>query len=620
MHNCRVVFEPMGVALDVEPGKSILEIASDNSIPIRSDCGGKGLCGKCLVAVNQPDNLSRLSEQEMRFLKQEQVDDGYRLACQAKVNGPVNIAIPSGSIDSGEAGYKTGISGNFTPDPMIERLFLPASGSREAQEDGAMDLVGRVRRRMKKETGKEVEFRQVHSLRSVSSPFVCNHDITVVNHLERGVTAVLKGDRRRSLGVALDIGTTTLAAYLCDLAKGELLASSATANPQRRYGEDVISRISYANEYESGMEMLHKTVTQGINEIIGRCLEKAGAEREDVDEVTVVGNTTMQQAFAGIHLNGLGFAPYFPVARIIEDMTASDLGLGLNPGTNVHFFPMISGFVGGDTMGVIISERPYERDDISLIVDIGTNGEIVLGNRKGLWVTSCATGPALEGAQIECGMRASSGAIHRLGIDPDSLRVSYEVLGEPEGDRPRGLCGSAIIDSVAEMLRNGIMLPSGRLKEGMPGVITDEKGIGRQFILVPAEKSQGGKEISITLTDIRQIQLAKGALATGIKMLMKNANVNHIDRIVLTGAFGARFDWRNAVAIGMLPDAKAFSRVEVVENAAGVGAIKALLNRSHRKIAEGLVPSIRFLELAEERDFPTQFAMAMTFPPEENQA
>lgn len=613
-HQCRVVFEPIGIALKAEIGKSILNIASDNNIPIRSDCGGKGLCGKCLVAVGRQENLSKISDSEKRFLKEEQINDGYRLSCQARVQGPVNVTLPKYSLDSSDADYKTGISGIFTLDSMVQRIFLSKGEKAVAGDDSVMDIADHFSKRLQGKAGRKFKVENFQSLRSISMPFVFTEDITLVNHCERGITAVVKGDKRQSLGVAIDIGTTTLAAYLCDLVKGKMLTSAAAANPQRRYGEDVISRISYANENEFGMEMLGKSVAGGINKIIDKCLQTVGAEKADIDEVVIVGNTTMQQAFAGIHLNSLGFAPYFPVSRFIQDMTASDLRLDLNPGTNVHFSPMVSGFVGGDTMGVIIAELPHKRDDISLIIDIGTNGEIVLGNRKGLWVTSCATGPALEGAHIECGMRASSGAISRLSIDPNTYNVSYESLGDPEKDHPRGLCGSAIIDVAAEMLQAGIMLPSGRLREGMPGVVVDEKGIGRKYTIVPADKSKGGKDIYITLNDIRQIQLAKGALSTGIKLLMRHAQVTHIDRMVLTGAFGARFDWRNAVAIGMLPDSKMFSRVEIVENAAGVGGIKALLDRRYRKEAEDLVPSIKYLELAGEKDFPTEFAKAMNFP------
>ena len=611
---CRVVFEPMGIVIKTKPGESLLDIASDNKIPIRSECGGKRLCGKCIVAVDRQEHLSELSDREKRFLKEEQIRDGYRLACQPKVQGDVAVTIPRYALDSSDADYKTGVSGVFTLDPLVQRLFLCNTEKMVSENKGATDIAGFFSRIMQEKTGNTFKIDHFHPLRFISMPFVFTEDITLVNHREKGVTAVVRGDKRKSLGVAIDIGTTTLGAYLCDLVKGKISASAATANPQRRYGEDVISRISYANENEAGMEMLGKSVVEGINMIIDDCLHAVKANNDDIDEVVVVGNTTMQQAFAGIHINSLGFAPYHPVSRVIPDMTASDLGLDLNPGTNVHFSPMVSGFVGGDTMGVIIAESPHKRDEISLIIDIGTNGEIVLGNKKGLWVTSCATGPALEGAHIECGMRASAGAISRLSIDPVTYKVSYESLGNRLKEIPRGLCGSAIIDAAAEMLRAGIMLPNGRLKEGMPGVVVDENGVGRRYTLIPAENQKGGKEIYISLNDVRQIQLAKGALYSGIKLLMKRAQISHIDRMVLTGAFGARFDWRNGVAIGMLPEAKLFSRVEVVENAAGLGAIKTLMDGRYREEANGLITQIKYLELAQEKDFPAEFAMAMTFP------
>ncbi len=610
----RVIFQPMGIAVKADTGKSVLEIAADHQIPIRSDCGGKGVCGKCLVAVSRPDHLSPPTDKEMRVLKDEQIAEDYRLACQAILQGPVNVTIPKSSLDNSEAGYKTGISGTFSLSPMVKRHFLPLSSSASLGDDGSMDIAGHILKNLEGQQDPKVMFDHLPALRSISRPFAYRKDLTLSLHQEKGITAVFDGDKKRSLGVAIDIGTTTLAAYLCDLTTGRILTSASAANPQRRYGEDVISRISYANENPTGGERLARVVAEGINQLIEACLQTADAEKGDVDDVVVVGNTTMQQAFAGLHLSGLGFSPYFPVSRILPDMTALSLGLDLHSGVHVHFLPMISGFVGGDTMGVILTEKPHERDEISLIIDIGTNGELVLGNKNGLWVTSCATGPALEGAHIECGMRASTGAIDKLRIDPETYAISYEFIGSAETERPRGLCGSAIIDAAAEMLRAGIILSSGRLKEGFPGVTVDEKGIGRKFTLVPAGQSKQEPEVYVSLGDIRQIQLAKGALSTGIKLLMRAARIDRVDRMVLTGAFGARFDWRNAVAIGMLLDSKLFGRVEIVENAAGTGAIKALLDRNYRQAAKDLLPTIRTLELGEEKDFPTEFALSMAFP------
>jgi len=330
--------------------------------------------------------------------------------------------------------------------------------------------------------------------------------------------------------------------------------------------------------------------------------------------VTVVGNTTMQQIFSGLHPKGLGVAPYLPVSCEPRDARADDLGLTLNPATSVHIFPVVSGFVGGDTMGAVLSERPYETDEMTLIVDIGTNGEVVLGNRHGLWATSCATGPALEGAHIQCGMRAVPGAIAGVTIEAAGFQVACKVVGNGGSSPVRGICGSGVIDAVAEMLKTGLLRVSGRFCEDLPGVVKDEGGIGRKFILIPGDAASGQREIAITLADIRQIQLAKAALTVGIKLLMRTAGVECIDRLVLTGAFGARFNWKNAVAIGMLPEAAAKGIVQSVENAAGRGAVMALLDGRLRKQTADLARKIRFLELAEHSDFAMEFAANTLFP------
>jgi uncharacterized 2Fe-2S/4Fe-4S cluster protein (DUF4445 family) len=334
----------------------------------------------------------------------------------------------------------------------------------------------------------------------------------------------------------------------------------------------------------------------------------------DVDEVTMVGNTTMEQILLRIHPHGLGRSPYLPVSCRPWNLRASEIGLNLNPGTNVSVFPVISGFVGGDTLGVILSERPFEKEETSLIIDIGTNGEIVLGNRNGLWATSCATGPALEGAHITCGMRATTGAIHQVMIDPETYKVKYKTLGDGETGSPLGICGSGIIDAVAGMLRSGLLLSNGRIKEGLPGVVSDEKNIGRKFVLVSAKDSASGEEIVVTLSDIRQIQLAKAALFLGIKLLMRHAGLDHFDRLVLTGAFGARFNWKNAMDIGMLPEISDHMEVTVVSNAAGLGAVKALFDGKLRKEAWKVAETVKFMELAEDPDFSEEFPDATMFP------
>ena len=613
--NYRVTFEPTGLSVTADSESTILEVATSREIPIRSDCGGKGLCGKCRVIAEPVESLSSLTASESELLPSHQVATAYRLACQSLIKGPLRVTIPAQLADSQEARGKTGISGTYPLDPLVERLVLPQDQIPVPDRGFSGDLALWITDRAKGSANREVCFKDPDALRQLSLPEAVKGEITLVDHAQKGITAVLPGRRERSLGLALDLGTTTVAAYLCDLRTGEILSAAASINPQRRYGEDVISRISLTNEKKSGLESLRKLIVEAVNHLISRLLGQVGASREDIDEVTAVGNTTMEQIFAAFHPHGLGVVPYMPTVRIPPDMKAADLGLDLNPGTNVHIFPVISGFVGGDTMGAILAERPHHRDEISLIVDIGTNGEAVLGNRSGLWVTSCATGPALEGAQISCGMRAVSGAIHKVDIEPSSCQIDYQVLGEGASASPIGICGSGIIDAVAALRRAGMLLPSGRFKEGMPGVVCDEQGIGRRVALVSAEKSGTGAEISITLQDIRQIQLAKAALAVGIEFLMRQVGVSKIDRTVLTGAFGARFDWRNAVVIGMLPREVLSGKVLPLDNLAVVGSIMDLLDKKCRAEAVELSRQIKFLELAQEPDFAVRFPESTIFPP-----
>jgi len=611
---CRIMFEPMGISTEVSSNISIWEAAEDMNIPVRSDCGGKGLCGKCRVIAEPKNSLSQMSEQELDILSPGEIKKSYRLACQARIQGDVTITVPEKMIDSREAKGKTGLSGFYPLDPLIERIVIPKNDLPKSMQGVSMDLVGWAEKKAKAVTDRNICIKDLDALIQLSLPSVSEGDMTIVNHSQRGVTAILAGRRMRSLGFAVDIGTTTLAGYLCDMRTGEVLKSAASVNPQRRYGEDVMSRISMTDSREGGLEKLQSLVIDGINYLITRCVEHVGATRDEIDEVTLVGNTTMQMIFAGFHPYGLGVLPYMPVLRSSIDLKAREVGLEVNPGTNLYLFPVVSGFVGGDTIAAIVAEKPYLRDEISLVVDIGTNGELVLGNREKLWATSCATGPAFEGAQITCGMRAVSGAIYKVEVDPLTGRPSWSVFGDGDHIPPIGICGSGLIDAMAVMRKTGVLLPNGRLNEGTPGVISDAKGIGREYVLVPAEKSGTGKNISIMLHDVRQFQLAKSALSVGIQLLMLKANVKRVDRLILTGAFGSRFNWRNAVETGMFPREAAEGDVLSLDNLAGVGAITALLDKKQREEADRLSRNTRFIELAMDPEFTVRFPQATGFP------
>lgn len=607
---CRVTFQPMGITCRVPAGCTIQAAAARQQIVLRSECGGRGHCGQCRVVVHPAENVSPVSEREAGQLDPVQLENGWRLACEAIITGPLTVSVDDCALEGGEAIGKTGVDGCFACDPAVRRYVLPLNETGAAGPDHTRTLKDLAA----EAAGHPVAFDELAALQMLSRHVSERGELTLVTHDRRGVTAVLNGRRERSIGVALDIGTTTLAVYLCDLSRGTVLTASAAANPQRRYGEDVISRIAFANDNAGGLATLQRVVVEAVNSLISGSIARIGADISDIDEMTVVGNTTMQQVFVGLHPKNLGAAPYRPLCADPQDLRAAELGLNLNPAANVHVFPVVSGFVGGDTMGAILSERPHEDDAVALLVDIGTNGEVVLGNRNGLWCTSCATGPALEGAHIQCGMRASAGAISAAVITPGTYRVAYEVMGNGPSLPVRGLCGSGIVDIVAEMRRTGLLRAGGRIREGLPGVVADEKGIGRKFVLISAEAAAGQREIAVTLADIRQIQLAKAALSAGISLLMRTAGIQQIDRLVLTGAFGARFNWQNAVAIGMLPHVGSRTDVRTVENAAGRGAVRALLDGRLRGPAAELARRIRFLELAEHPDFAAEFAAATIFP------
>lgn len=611
----RIDFKPSGFSATVDPDSTVLDGATRLGVLIRFDCGGSGICGKCRVSALPAENLSAHTKTELDMLSPREIASGCRLACQAGIIGSVTVTLYDQLIESREVRGKAGLQGSYVLEPVVERIILPKDSTAAVDRRIYGDKLSWIARRYKQLTGREICVKDCDVLRQLSLPEISESEITLVNHEQKGITAVLSGRRKRSLGLALDLGTTTLAAYLCDLTTGEVLTTAAMLNPQRRFGEDVISRIARANEGDDCLKTLHRLVVEAVNYLIYECLQKAEVSKEDIDEVTAAGNTTMEHLFAAFHPHGLGAFPFLPVLSKPMDFKAVELGLDLNPATPVNLFPVISGFIGGDALAVILASKPHERGENCLVVDVGTNGEVILANSSGLWATSCATGPAFEGAQISCGMRAVSGAIDAVDIDPATGQVHYRVLGSDESDLPLGVCGSGIIDAVAAMRKAGLLLFNGRFREGMPGVLCDHRGVGRNFLLVPAEKSATGAEITITLQDIRQVQLAKAALAVGIELLARKAGVTRIDQTILTGAFGARFDWRSAVTIGMLPGGLVKGEVKSMDNLAGVGVVTALLDKRSRTEAAELSKQVKFIEIAREPDFEMKFSQALHFPP-----
>jgi uncharacterized 2Fe-2S/4Fe-4S cluster protein (DUF4445 family) len=596
---------PSGETVNARTGASLLEVLRER-LGVRADCGGRGVCGKCRVFIEQAESPAQASEVERQQISRGLIEAGCRLACQVMVSGSMKIRLAPAFQDSDHVEAKSILKGPYKTDPIVHRRALRR---KPAVDPNAGSDVGKT-------VSPWVEQPEIHG----QHPLRCTLDtllqqvppdildVTAICRDDAASSAVVKGQRPDSLGLAVDIGTTTLAAYLCDLGTGNILSSAAALNPQRRYGDDVISRIQAASASAQNLAALQRLVVSGVQYLAEQCLSRAGKSAEDVDDVVVAGNTAMQHIFAGIDPGSLGRSPFEPVAREALHLPADQLGFAFSPGTRVFVMPVIAGFAGGDTVACALAERIHHRKEISLIVDVGTNGELVLGNEKGLWSTSCATGPAFEGAQIACGMRATSGAICACSYDEAKRGFRYRTIGDHGGAPPLGFCGSGIIDAVLALRNAGALLPSGQLTHAEP---TDEEC---KIAIVPAFENPAGVDVFVTQRDIRQVQLAKAALASGVICLLEKAGLRRVDRTVLTGAFGHAFNWQHAVAIGMLPDAAVLGEVCTKNNLAGEGAVMALLDRKQRIEAEAVRRQILYLNLAEEAGFIRHFVAQTLFP------
>jgi uncharacterized 2Fe-2S/4Fe-4S cluster protein (DUF4445 family) len=459
------------------------------------------------------------------------------------------------------------------------------------------------------------------------------------------VIAVQGGYHEDSFGAAVDIGSTTVALYLCNLRTGELLAAESEMNPQIVYGEDVMSRIQYAIDQPDGLEKLHKAIISTLNKLLKQAVKSAneklmetagfdtsrddqrgttqpaGISLNDVLEVVLVGNSTMHHVLLNLHPKDLGLAPFVPTIHKSVDIKARELGLHINPAGNIHVLPTIASFVGADTSAVILAEEPHKQDENWLLIDVGTNAELVLGNRKRLVCTSTPTGPALEGAHVEYGMRAAPGAMERVHIDEATLEPKYKVIGVEGWNTDhaefkglvKGICGSAIIDSVAELFRAGIVDSRGRFKKNLESTRVREGESGWEYVIAWAEETSIGRDIPITQQDVRQIQLAKAALFTAARTLLKRMNLQSPDKIILAGGFGSYIDKEKAMLIGLIPDCE-LQNVYAVGNAAGDGARIALLNVEKRNEIGGVTRNVERFELPTDPEFQNQFMLATSFP------
>jgi len=616
MEKSRVIFHPEGKRLDITLGKTLLDAAGKLGLDIQSLCGGRGICGKCRVIIRRGMGaLSPITEAEKRFLSESEIEDGFRLACQAVVKDQdtIIVEVPQQSRVGQQRLLLKGLERRVKLSPSIRKLII------NLEKPSLLDVksdASRLLEAIKDETGQKLEI-DYETLKAI--PHVVregNWTVTAITWMNRELISVKPGKHTQSLyGLAVDIGTTKLAAYLLNLDTGEIAATVSMMNPQIPYGEDVISRISYIIRDKKNLEKLHNIIVNGINDLIEEACKEAGIKVENIYDMTIVGNTAMHHIFLGISPKYLSLSPYPAVLQSPINIKARELGVNINRGAYVHALPSIAGFVGADAVADAIATEIHKSEDIAMLIDIGTNTEVILGHKERLLSCSCASGPAFEGAHIKHGMRAATGAIEHVWIDSKTLEVGYKTI---DNVKPSGLCGSAIVDVVAEMLKAGIIAPEGNFNQDLetPRLRKNEKKF--EFVIAWGNETSTGNDIVVTQNDIREVQLAKAAIYTGTSILMKHMNINSqdIQKIFIAGAFGNYIDPQSAKTIGMFPDIP-LKNVQFVGNTAGSGARMALLSTEIRKLAEKVAEQIEYIELGADSDFQSEFIKATYLPHKE---
>ncbi len=624
----KVIFQPSGRRGYINEGKTIKQASQELGVDIEGICGEKGTCGKCKVRMeegsfakynidSQMNSLSPLNEAEKKQLTPQQQRDGYRLACQAHINSDVVVFVPEESRLGKQLVRKTAREIAIELKPSVRKYYVEIT---PPTLDDALGCWERLQAELDKSfglSGLVIDYQVLRGLQNVMRRD--NWKLTVSVWMNREIVNVEPGPVEKSYGLAVDIGTTTVAAYLCDLSTGEIVATDSMMNPQVAYGEDVMSRISYSMTHSDGLKSMNQTIIKSINQMAGQAAAAAGIKRRAVIDMAIVGNTCMHHIFLNLDPQYIGRAPFPPALHHSADVKARDLGLMISPGAYVHILPIEAGFVGADNVGVLIAEEPYNQDEMLLVIDIGTNGELVLGNRKKLVSSSCATGPAFEGAEIKFGMRAAPGAIEKIKIDPDTREVRFKVIGKEDWNTDleevdaKGICGSGIIDGVAQLFVAGIIDRTGRFKTDLETPRLRVTKDQPEFVIAWAEETSIGQDIVLCQRDVRNIQLAKGAMYSGAKIMMRRLGVKKLDKIILAGAFGSYIDKESAAVMGLFPDC-ALENIYAVGNAAGDGARIALLNADKRAEADEIARKVEYIELTVEPDFQKVFSQAMWFP------
>lgn len=608
-----ITVEPEGRVLQCAPNSSLLEAFRAAGVQIRAECGGQGSCGQCKVLVHAQSGVSKPSNQEKHLLTDIEIVHGVRLACQTSVKESIKIMLPIESRISLRKIQTEGLEITTEIDSTIKKLKVKLS--RPTLHDLRSDR-SRLLDALQDTYDLSILNLGFEALKKLPSIIrQTRGDLTAILWNNHRVIDLEAGDTTETaFGYAVDIGTSKIVGQLISLTTGQIITTHSIENPQIIHGEDVISRITYAASHEKGLQQLRDLVIDGINSLLSAACQEAEIQNSHIYEMTWVGNSAMHHILLGIPPLTLAVAPYTPAIKKSLDLSPKELGIQINVGGNVHSPPLIAGFVGSDNVSDILSTQFNELHELSLLIDIGTNTEVNLGNQDGITCCSCASGPAFEGAHIRDGMKAVDGAIERVSIDSSTFDVQYHVIGNQP---PVGLCGSAMIDILAELVRSKVVDHSGRFNQ------TSHKRIRRrneslEFVIAWDRDTAKNGDIVITQSDIRELQLAKAAIYTGCTMLLRHRkiSINDIQRLYLAGAFGNYIQPENAIRIGLLPDINP-EKVILVGNAALSGARLALLSQKSRNKAHQIAEDASYIELGAEPAF-NKALIAATFLPHQD--
>jgi uncharacterized 2Fe-2S/4Fe-4S cluster protein (DUF4445 family) len=623
---------PSGRKGQVPAGRNLLEAARELGVELESICGGRQTCGKCQVIIEEgsfpkhgiksgPENLTARTSLEQTY-DDEHGLGGRRLACSAQILGDLLVTVPEESQAHKQVIAKAATERVIEVNPAVRQLYVEIEPAALGDPRGDWDRLRQALQDQWQLKDLKIDVKTLLTLQSALREG--DFSVTVTIWQDREVLRVQPGYQDGVYGLAVDVGSTTVVAHLCDLRTGAVLATQSAMNPQVRYGEDLMSRISYTNTEPQGLSRMNRQIIQTLNDLADKAAQSHDLSPQDITDVVLVGNTVMHHIFLGIDPAQLGVAPFALATYSALDLKARDLGLNFNKSCRVHTLPLIAGHVGADNVAVMLAESPRDHDGISLIVDVGTNAEIILGDREQVLVASSPTGPAFEGAQITHGQRAAPGAVDRVRIDPQTLEPRIKIIGRDEwiqpGDhledtRATGICGSGIIEAVAELFLAGIIdtrghfIPESAGKSNRVQYDVDDMA----YTLVDAGLSATGAPILVTQNDVRAIQLAKAALYAGTRLLMQHRGVTSVDRVLLAGAFGTFIDPFHAIVLGLIPDCD-LENVVAVGNAAGDGARLALLNKDLRRKAVQLAREATYVETPLESTFQDEFVAALNLP------